>query len=252
MGDGSKGGGNMKVMTFNILTGGIDTYESRIEYIKKVISDASPDFVAVQEANNFDNANDTLLKEVSQHIALPYYALSPGSDLEGEHFNVASFSCYPFKEIHRFSGPLFQCAALLTVIDSSLGELAICNIQLGVETGHAEDDRLREIEAVLKHVAGYENQILLGDLNSISLDDDYELETLQVEPRFDVTNMLNQDYVDIASYLELDDKITHPTASNKHPDYTMPIRIDYIFVTPSLASRVKIATVIKTETSEQA
>jgi endonuclease/exonuclease/phosphatase family metal-dependent hydrolase len=101
-------------------------------------------------------------------------------------------------------------------------------------------------------VAGYENQILLGDLNSISLDDDYELETLQVEPRFDVTNMLNQDYVDIASYLELDDKITHPTASNKHPDYTMPIRIDYIFVTPSLAPRVKDLAVIKTETSEQA
>ena len=242
----------MRVMTFNILRGGIDEYGSRIESIKKVISDASPDFVALQEANNFDYANDKLLKEVSQDIGLQFYALSHGSDLDGEHFNVASFSRYPFKEKHLFSCPPFQCAGLFTVIDSPLGELAICNIQLGMETGHSEDNRLEEIEVVLKHVAGYENQILLGDFNSISHDDNYDLETLQLEPRFDVTNRLKRDYVDIASYVELDNKITHPTASNKHPDYTNPIRIDYIFVTPSLASCVKDATVIKTRSSEQA
>ena len=242
----------MRVMTFNILRGGIDENGSRIESIKKVINDVSPDFVALQEANNFREDDDKLLKEVSQHIGLAYYALSPGSDLAGERFNVASFSRYPFKEKHLFSGPQFQCAGLFTVIGSPLGELSICNIHLNHEEGDSEDIRLKELGVILEHVSGYENLILLGDFNSLSFDDNYDPETVQLEYRFDVTNTLKRDYVDIASYLELDNGITHPTASNKDPKYTMPIRIDYIFVTPSLAPHIKDATVIKTPTSEQA
>ena len=88
-------------MTFNILAGGIDEQGSRIEYIQDVIRGVSLDFVALQEANNFEKDNDKLLKEVSQHIGLQYYALSSGSTLEdGEQYHVASFSRYPFKEKH--------------------------------------------------------------------------------------------------------------------------------------------------------
>ena len=242
----------MRVMTFNILLGGIDENGSRIESITKVINDASPDFVALQEANNFNKDNDKLLKEVSQNIGLQYYALSPGSTLDGEQFNVASFSRYPFKEKHLFYGPQFQCAGLFTAIGSPLGELSICNVHLNLEKGHSEDKRLKELEVILKHLSGYKNQILLGDFNSISLDDNYDPETLEVEHRFDVTNILKRDYVDTALYLGLDNRISYPTASNKNPDYTMPIRVDYIFVTPSLASNIKDVTVIKTWTSEQA
>ena len=243
----------MRVMTFNILLGGVDENGSRIEFIKKTINDASPDFVALQEANHFEKDNDKLLKEVSQHVGLKYYALSPGSRLDGKQYHVASFSRYPFKETHLFSARQFQCAGLFTVMGSPLGELAICNVQLNLEeTGHSEDKRLGELEIIFKHVSGHKTQILLGDFNSLSLDDDYQLDTLEVEPRFDVTNRLKRNYVDVASYLKLDNRSTYPTATNQNPAYTKPLRIDYIFVTPSLVSNIKDASVIKTPTAERA
>ena len=243
----------MRVMTFNILWGGIDKNGSRLESITKTINDESPDFVALQEANDFEKCNNKLLNEVSQHLGLQYYALSPGSTLaDGGQYHVASFSRYPFEETHLFSGPQFQCAGLFTVIDSPLGKLAICNVHLHSPMGHAEEKRLKELEIILKHVSRYENQILLGDFNSLSLDDNYDLDTLGVEPRFDVTNRLKRNYVDVASHLKLNDRSTYLTATNRNPAYTKPLRIDYIFVTPSLASYVKDATVIKTPTTEQA
>ena len=150
----------MRVITFNILWGGIDENGSRIESIEKFINAASPDFVALQEANNFEKDDDKLLEEVSHHIGLEYYALSPGSTLEDEkQYHVASFSRYPFKEKHLFSGHQFQCAGLFTVIGTPLGELAICNVHLNWEEGHSEDKILKELEIILKHVSGYKNQI---------------------------------------------------------------------------------------------
>lgn len=249
----------MKLMTFNILFGGIDENGSRIDLIKEVIKEASPDFLGLQEALNFEKDNDQLLKELSQHTGLQYYALSPGRTLEdGKQYHVASFSRYPIKEEYLFSGPQFQCAALFTVIDSPIGELSICNILMEYpvknfpEEAGSEDKRLRELEIILGHISRYKNLILLGDFNSISLDDKYDLETLDVEPRFDVTSKLARTYVDVASYFTLEDRITYPTPVNKNPSYTMPLRTDYIFASPSLASRVKDATVIKTPISDQA
>jgi len=240
----------MKLMTFNILKGGIDEYGSRIDFIKEVIKEASPGFLALQEANNFEKDDNKLLREISQDIGLQYYALSAGSILEdGEQYHTASLSCYPLKKNYPFTGPSFQCAALFSLIDSPLGELAICNIHLNV---NSEDERLKELEIILEYMAVYKNQILLGDFNSIALDDDYDPETLEVESRFDVTNILNRDYVDVASHLKLDNRSMCPTPSNRNPDYTKPIRIDYIFVSPTLAACIKAATVIKTPVSEQA
>ena len=240
----------MKVMTFNILRGGIDEYGSRIDFIKDVIKEASPDFLALQEANDFEKDKNRLLRGVSRNIKLQYYALSSGSMLEdGRQYHAVSLSRYPIKKKYKFSGPSFQCAALFSLIDSPFGELAICNIHLNVDS---EDERLRELEIILEYMAVYKNKILLGDFNSITLDDDYDLETLEVEARFDVTNILKRDYVDVASYLTLDNRSTCPTPSNRNPAYTKPMRIDYIFVSPTLTPRIKAATVIKTPISDQA
>ena len=37
----------MKLMTFNILLGGIDEHGSRIDFMKEVIKEAAPDFLAM-------------------------------------------------------------------------------------------------------------------------------------------------------------------------------------------------------------
>ena len=137
----------------------------------------------------------------------------------------------------------------MTLIDTPLGEVAICNLHLH---STSEDERLKELDAILNHVSEHEHRILLGDFNSLSSDDNYDVESLEVEARFDLTATLRQDYVDIASRLGLDDRSTSPTPTNHNPDISMPIRIDYIFVTRSLAASFINATVIKTQISDQA
>jgi|AP95_1055475.scaffolds.fasta_scaffold29997_2 endonuclease/exonuclease/phosphatase family metal-dependent hydrolase len=241
----------MKLMTFNILHGGMgEEYGPRSDFIKTVIREASPDFVAVQEADDFEKDDSRRLREISEHTGLAYCALSLGTPREWDRqCNVASFSRYPFKKNFEFSGCAISGGALLSVIDSPLGKLAICNFQLGA---HSEDVRLRELAVIRKRISRYEKQILLGDFNSVSLGDNYDIQTLQVESRFDVMDKLKRDYVDVAAHIGLGDRSTYPTQSSKNPTHTMPIRIDYILVSHSLAGCIKDAAVIKTPASEQA
>jgi len=243
----------MKIMTFNILTGGIDEDGSRIDLVKEAIIEASPDFVALQEANDFEKDDSKLLRELSQYIGLQYYALSPGAIYEnGKQYHVASLSRYPLKKTYLFSGPSFQCAALFAVIDSPLGELSICNMHLHWGRVHAEEVRLKELEIILRHMSKHKNQILLGDFNSVSSDDYHDVERLEIEPRFDVTNTVKQQYVDVASHLELDNRSTFPTPFHKRAVLIGPRRVDYIFVAASLAEHITGASVIKTQVTDRA
>ena len=240
----------MKIMTFNIWEGGIDNLGSRTDYIVDVIKEANPDFLALQEANNFDKDSNALLKKISKDIALPYYALSPGAlQKNGKRYHVVILSRYPLREEHRFSDFIFNCAALSVVIDSPLGELSICNLHLHA---YSESKRLNELKVILKYQSQYKNHMLLGDFNSLSHKDEYDTKTLEVENRFDVTDILNNNYTDVASDLELLSKSTFPTPINKDTSFTKPIRIDYIFLTPSLTAHIKNPTVIKTAISEKA
>jgi len=240
----------MKIMTFNIWEGGIDEPGSRIDSIVDVIKEANPDFLALQEANNFDKDSNALLKKISSDIALPYYALSQGAlQKSGKRYHVVVLSRYPLREEHRFSDFLFHCAALSVVIDSPLGEISICNLHLHA---FSENIRLNELKVILKYQSQYKNHMLLGDFNSLSHKDEYDTKTLEVENRFDVTDILNKSYTDVASHLALGNRSTHPTPSNIDPTITKPIRIDYIFLTPSLTAHIKNPTVIKTTISEKA
>lgn len=240
----------MKIMTFNIWEGGIDDVGSRTDFIVDVIKEANPDFLALQEANHFDKDSNSLLKKISKEVSLPYYALSEGTlRKNGKRYHVVILSRYPLREEYKFSGFPFDCAALSVVIDSPLGEISICNLHLHA---YSEDKRLNELKIILKYQSRYKNHMLLGDFNSLSHKDEYDTKTLEVENRFDVTDILNKNYTDVASYLALNDRSTHPAPINIDPAITKPIRIDYIFVTSSLTAHTKNATVIKTAISKKA
>ena len=238
-------------MTFNILHGGMgEEYGPRSDFIKTVIREASPDFVALQEADDFEKDDSRRLREISEHTGLAYCALSLGTPREWDRqCNVASFSRYPFKKNFEFSGCAISGGALLSVLDSPLGKLAICNFHLDA---YSEDIRLQELAVIRKRISRHKKQILLGDFNSVSLGDNYDPQTLQVESRFDVMDKLKRDYVDVAAHGGLGDRITYPTPSNRNLTYTMPIRVDYVLVSRSLVGCIKDAAVIKTPASDRA
>lgn len=236
----------MKIMTYNILDGGIDDKGSRIEYIIDVIKKAKPDFVAIQEANNFAKNDNELLKRLSKETNLSHYALSRD--------HVVSLSRNPLREEHQFPESSFQSAALSVVINSPIGELSLCNVHLHA---NSEDERLKEVKAVLNYQSKYKKYIILGDFNALSRSDNYgDLSAREFThydlTGFEVTDMLNIDHVDAVANLNVKDRSTHPTIGVGNPISKSPIRIDYMFVTPSLSAHIKDATVIKTQTAEKA
>jgi exodeoxyribonuclease-3 len=245
----------MKIMTYNILHGGIDSDGSRIEHIIDTIKKEKPDFVAIQEAHNFDKNENELLKRVSNETKLPYYALSHGAledDLKRAH--VVSLSRYPLQEEYLFPDSTFKHAALSVVIDSPLGKLSICNIHLHA---HSEDERVSEAEMVLSYQAKHGQHIILGDFNSLSrLDNHGDLSAHEFTwydlARFEATDIFNMSHIDAVVHINVDDRSTHPTIGVTHRISKTPIRIDYVFLTPSLSTHIKNAKIIKTPTAEKA
>lgn len=245
----------MKIMTYNILEGGIDNKGSRIEHIIDVIKKANPEFVAIQEANNLDKNENELLKKISNKTKLPYYALSRGT-LYGEQkrYHVVCLSRYPLHEKYTFPDFSFQTAALSVIIDSPLGELSLCTVHLHA---NSEDVRLKELAVIMDYQTKYEKSIILGNFNAIARSDQHgdltaEEFTYYDLTRSDVTDMIKKSYVDTIAHLNVDGMETHPTSGIPHPISKIPIRIDYVFVTPSLSDNIKNATVIKTQTAEKA
>ena len=245
----------MKIMTNNILEGGVDNKGSRIEHIIDVIKEVNPDFVALQEANNFDKNDNELLKTVSSETNLPHYALSPGAPYQDQKsYHVASLSRYPLREEHTFPESSFQSAALSVAIDSPLGEISLCNVHLH---DSSEAERLKEISVITKYQSKHKNYIILGDLNAISRSDNHRNLSSEESARydltrFDVTDMLSRRYVDVVSHLNVSENCTHPTVGVSHPISKSSIRIDYIFVTQSLVSNIRSGAIIKTKTSDVA
>jgi len=162
----------MKIMTYNIASGGIDSNGSRVDQIIAVINDANPDFLAIQEADNFQKDDFALLKKISAETNLSYFEFSQGQVYEdGKRYHTVSLSKTPIKNTYTFSDTPFTHAGLATTIDSPLGELTICNIHLH---SRQEDERLKGINAVLQYLATFEKSIILGDHNALSKTDQYD------------------------------------------------------------------------------
>jgi len=251
----------MKIMTFNILTGGFDDKSSRIEHIISVINGVKPDFLALQEANHFDKNDNALLRRISDETELPHYALSQGSlDKEAGRFHVASLSRYPLRSVYEFPNSSFQSAALSVVVSSSIGELSLCNIHLNSISGNS---RVKEIEEVLSYQSGLENNIILGDCNTLDPDawrliEEQGNSKSEEFVRYDLANCKVTDvltkggYVDAAKYLGVEDRTSHPTPGCPHSICTTPVGLDYFWVEETLRSSLQESAFVRTPTAQKA
>jgi len=244
----------MKLMTYNILNGGEDRFDSII----KVISNKNPDFLVINEANGFEKNENQKLKEFSEKIGLSNFKLA----LSGEYdYHVAVFSKYSFKEVKEIK-PL-RNAGILVVIETELGEIFIIGVHLSPYT---EDSRILEIGSILNQQKQYPNRILMGDMNSLSDGDDYNKEiikefndtqlkkfTTDGKFRFDVINKINSlGYVDTAVVLGKQKECTVPTKINQDEAHLIDMRVDYIFISDSLKDKFKSYSVIKNDLTEKA
>ena len=237
-------------MTYNILCGGQAHVngQDRIADILSVISDASPDILALQEANDFH------LPEVQDRfcsaLSMPFVQIARARPyLDGLQYHVALFSRFALRDAHVFPASEFESAVLSVLAETPLGPVTVCAVHL-----HAtqEDRRLGEIQTVLARQRALGRQILLGDFNAISRNDPYPSPQSEFEARTEVTDRVSSHLVDLFASAPNGPHWTHPSRAKADHDRKINRRIDYIYASPDLAEWARGPRVIRTDRAHSA
>ena len=255
----------MKLATYNILYGGAGPAASRLPRIIDVLKNIAPDFVAIQEANNFHLDDKAILKKMSAELSARYFDISVGW-AESKHgfgtFGVAGLSRLKVRTIDTHDRR-FKNGMLHSVVTSPIGDISIVSAHLRADT---EDDRLPEAEWIIQIQKNYEHRVVMGDLNSLSPLDTYppaligafngkqrKKFTADTQLRCDVLQRLfDNGYRDAAAAGGVNGTMTVPTASNADAAHQTPLRVDYVLLSESLLNRLTGVAVIKNEKTDAA
>jgi endonuclease/exonuclease/phosphatase family metal-dependent hydrolase len=224
----------LRILSYNILAGG----QERLPLITRVIQKQQADVVALVEANSRSNA-EALAHQLEMGLTF--------GEANGKA-HVAWLSRLPVirSENHRL--PIFAKTLLQIEILWEGAPLALFATHLkSGQDQKGEQQRLAEMQAILGILNPLRDQphVLVGDLNTIHPTDSSNaaeyLATLRERgddlpdlqfPRQDIPLLLKAEYVDC--YRALHPMTPGYTSHTTHP----ALRVDYIFVSLSLARRL--------------
>jgi len=250
----------MKIVTYNILTGGKIRCGDRRMHILKTLKeihnqkingkDYPIGILALQEANDFDSENKPFMQQIKDELDFDYSLVSNAVKWkDGFRYNTVIYSRWPLKETHDFHKQLSTAGLCIVIETKELGRIGILSHHLYVHPTdiNGEDKRLKELDLVLNYMKRFDKQIIMGDFNSISKSDNYVIEEMDytIEKKFDVMAKCEElGYTDTtAKFLEnptLEQLKTYPTSTNDNNEFKKPIRIDHILLN-NLKSRLKAA-----------
>lgn len=242
------------VLSYNILEGGGDRFEDLIAIVKSV----KPDILCLQEVNGWEQDDWKTLKLFAFKTGFKTYELG---EAKNSDYHVATFSKLPILFHQTFIG--IHNASLHMVVDTSAGELSICNVHL---SPYEEHYRVDEVDKILKSQLKYKNSVLVGDLNSLSFHDGYKNDlasqfnmtqlkkfTKGGKLTFDViVKIEGQQYKDIAVLKKQNNSPTVPTVSSRDKAHNIPLRLDYAFVSQGFSSRIYSYEVLKNKQTDAA
>lgn len=240
------------VLSYNILEGGADRFEEIVAVIKAV----KPDILCLQEVNGWEQDDWHTLKLFAFKTGFKTYELGQAKNSD---YHVATFSKLPILFHQTFIG--IQNASLHMVVDTSVGELSICNAHL---SPYEEHYRVEEVEKILKSQLKYKHSMIVGDLNSLSFHDGYKNDlassfnmtqlkkfTKGGRLTFDtVVKIEGQQYKDVAVLKKLNTTPTVPTISSQDLAHSTPLRLDYAFVSQALSTRIYSYEVLKNKQTD--
>lgn len=240
-------GPRLRVMAYNILHGGKGVTESadRLPLIARVINNAAPEVLAIQEANWWDT-NDRLF-ELGEATGLHWRRLGSATPA---HRHLALFSRGPLMHLSNHPEGMRTTIMRALIPWKAGGPFWIFVIHL---SSVSENVRLRELDVLLGHLQGFDRALIVGDFNSLSPDDLYDREALlgtfqntglrkfgTRALRFDViTRLLEEGFVDLKPTGSNGERVVYtvPTASSTDKAHATRLRLDYAFATPSVAAQ---------------
>ncbi len=255
----------MRVMTWNILTGGVNADStSRLERIEAVLTQARPDVVALQEANHFNARRNALLRRLGRSLGLRGYLAQARS---GYHVALFVQPTWTVEQVSTQTRQMHHALLHVRVRPPASPPLALFSCHLSPFDAQT---RLQEVEAILARLQSLPSEVealVMGDLNCLDHHRDHtdlanhmsarELAsylTPQGQQDERVTRRLEQaGLVDLGWHLEPDpDAFTVPTSLGRHTKEFIRTRLDYLWATAGLASRATHYHVLRTPDTDQA
>lgn len=225
----------VRIATYNLFEGASGSYNRLVEFVRT----AALDIVCLQETNGWQQNEFARLKDFTDKILFAGFAYG-NSNTE---YKLATVSKHAIlnKKLHAEA---FWHAALEVKVRFGDRDVTIVNVHLDP---WKEDSREREISRLLATIDRSGPVIITGDLNSLSRQDNYPpslLDELRAKgiSKFGsealefrvIDRLLQAGFIDAAAAAGQFDP-TVPSVFNTDQDHEVPVRVDYVFVTPDLA-----------------
>lgn len=244
---------SIKITHYNILKGG----EDRLNKINKVIEEMNPDVCGLLETVGWDK-NISKYKKIYKTMGYKFFYFAKANS----KYNITILSKIKIQTSTINKGVRHVIVGV-KITDKNYTPLNIYYVHL---SPISEEDRLDEIEILLKKISRQENTIIMGDFNSLSLSDKYNEKRLlnkflqnnivkygTTYLKFDVIPKIEKmGFIDAFRFTG--NKFDHsvPTKCNVDINHKEKLRIDYAFVKNKIIKNIKICQIYKSETSDTA
>lgn len=251
----------MKVMTYNILTGGQDGLDySRLDLVLDVIAAQAPDVLVVQELNHAELFGHRVLHRMEKATGLRGFLATAKTGFHVGVF-VPKHSNVLRTEVDNIA---FHHAAIEVVLETLGGRLTIVGTHLCPFGGEI---RLAEAQRLTRYADPGRRLLLMGDLNSLDPAPEHGERLSRLPPYRRVRHLLadgetvdtramatllNAGFVDLfRRFPEQEQVDSVPTADFRKAEFTGH-RIDYILGTEPIAELVTGCSIVTGELADAA
>lgn len=230
----------IRLMTYNL-----GAYNKKhLALAINVIKDENPAILVLNEASWLGRTQKSL-QELSKNLELPFAHLAK-STRSSNH--VAILSKYHLADVAAVQG--LQNAGIIAVVETKIGDISLAGIHLAPST---EDTRLAEIRSVISGLKNNPMKVILGDLNSVASENRVRSKNLSDVPKESVRHEVIEyikrtGFQDVAVTKHMEQISTVPITKDGDVEY-YDLRLDYIFLSDSLARKAIDYKVIINETT---
>ncbi len=237
-------------MTYNLFEGAHQSYSQLVDF---VISH-NVDVLCLQEVNGWQDNDFAILKDFAEKCSFSYYAFG-NSNTE---FKLATLSRIPIVSQIVYTDSFWHCL-IETTVKTDNKELAVYNLHLNPKW---EGPRIKEAKKLLSLIDTGVPTLIAGDFNSISRQDNYSTSVFEELQSHGITKFGREELeyftndilessglIDAAAKLQ-NTSTTVPSGFNSDKNHEVPLRLDYVFVSPPLATAIDSVEVIKNATTD--
>ena len=239
----------MKIMTYNVMEGGVKPDPSRLEKVLQVIDEQNADVFGLQETKIAKGIDNELLHALKQAGKYQHHEVFETSG-EWTYKSGVSLSSKIQPSSSRIIGDGVRAVEM--IFHSKIGDINISNVYLSHLSEAERVPQIKEMMQELRRNKGY--NLIIGDFNALSPEDGIPQSAVDhFSPRMQekyckngklcydtIETVLNEGYVDVGLQFFATEEITDKTnLAGGTGNHTRPIRMDFFFAKPELLLYVR-------------